>query len=266
MATKSSFHPVKRSTHFRTIARSAGEVGTGKTHFWLTGPKPVFVQSIDQGMEGTVDQLLESGVVKEGEIQLAEYDWSPGDITVRKLAKLTDNEAIDLKAHAIALRDRFIADYYEALKHARTIMWDKESDIWQLFRYAEFGASTGGMPQHSDDLNLNYTALINKAKDYNVSLGLIQSVKDEWGAYGDVNQKTGKRGLSTSGRRVPSGYKRLGELVFMEIEHKRVNGEFMIAIGKCRQNTALQDDEFPAMSFAEFGQLLIPGSEESDWT
>lgn len=262
---KPSFKPVTKNILYRTIARSAGEVGSGKTYFWLTAPKPVFVHSIDQGLEGVVEQLMNRGYINEGDVQVAEYDWCPGDIEFKKLRNMKESETMDLQDLAIARRDQLIANHFYALESgARTIVYDKESDVWQLFRYAEFGAPNDN-PKNYDELNQRYIALINAVKSYDCSLGLIQSVKDEWGAFGEVNKSTGRRGLAKSGRRVAWGFDRLDELVFMDIEHIRRDGEFFLKIGKCRQNSNLQDQEVPATTFAEFGTLLIDGSTEDDW-
>lgn len=251
----SSFQPLKAETLYRTIARSSGEVGSGKTRFWLTAPKPLYMQSLDKGLEGTVNQLIEEGLIDAGDVHIAEYDWHPGSEDFSQ-------------EYAEALRDKFIADYYFALDAARTIVWDKESDIWELFRYAEFGKPNTTQRQDYAKLNQRYLALINKAKGYDVSLGLIQSMKDAWGS--QLNTTTGKMQGVKLGYREPWGFDRLDEAVFLELHHKRTKvadgaSEFTIEVGKSRQNTNIQDQSFPGMTFAEFGTLLIPGSEEDSW-
>ena len=123
------------------------------------------MQSLDKGLEGTLDQLIRNGDVAAEDIQVADYDWHPG----------SEDFSQD---YAIELRERVIADYFFALKaEARAVVWDKESDIWQLFRYAEFGAPTDA-PKDYQKLNQRYMAIINKSKEYDVSLGLVQSLSD----------------------------------------------------------------------------------------
>ena len=257
-ATKSepthSFRPVSFATRHRTIGRSVGEVGTGKTRFWLTGPKPIFMQSLDKGLEGTVDQLFREGLITSADdVQVADYDWHPG----------SEDFSQD---YAIELRERLIADYHYALDAgARTIVWDKEGDIWQLFRYAEFGGPSEA-PKDYAQLNQRYIAIINKAKSYDVSLGLIQSFQDEWGQTGAISRATGKKQFGKTGNRIAWGFDRLEELVFVNITHRREEGEFYLDVGKCRQNTELQDQTIPGGTFAEFGTLLIPESDMEDWT
>jgi hypothetical protein len=251
-ASKSSFAPVATKIRHRTIGRSYGEVGTGKTRFWLLAPKPLYIQSLDKGLEGTIDQLIREGLIRADDVHVADYDWHPG----------SDDFS---QSYAVNLRDRLIADHNFALENeARTIVWDKESDIWELFRYAEFG-SPNDTPKDYQKLNQRYMAIINKVKGYDASLGLIQSMKDKWGLTGEVNQRTGKKSFGKTGEREAWGFDRLEEQVFVNICHRREDGEFFLDIGKCRQNTALQDQTLPATTFADFGMMLIEGSNESDW-
>lgn len=251
-APMSSFTPYTPKVSHRTIGRSYGDVGTGKTTFWLTGPKPVFMQSLDKGLEGTADQLMADGRLSPDDLRVADYDWHPG------------GEDFD-QDYAIALRDRFIRDYEYALDNgARTIIWDKETDVWELFRYAEFGAPNDA-PKNYAALNQRYIATINKVKAYDASLGLIQSLGDDWGETGAINPRTGKKTFGKLGTRSARGFDRLDELVFVNILHRREGGEFFLDISKCRQNKDLQDQTIQVSGFGEFGTLLIPGSTEEDW-
>lgn len=255
-APTSSFQPLQAETLYRTIARSSGEVGSGKTRFWLTAPKPLYMQSLDKGLEGTVNQLMAEGLLDASDIHIAEYDWHPGSEDFSQ-------------EYAENLRDRLINDYHVALDLGRTVVWDKESDIWELFRYAAFGKPNEA-PKDYAKLNQRYLALINKAKGYDVSLGLIQSMKDAWGSA--INPQTGKKQPVKLGYRVPWGFDRLDEAVFLELHHRREKAadggasDFIIEVGKSRQNTAIQDQSFPGgLTFPQFGTLLLEGSTEEDW-
>lgn len=237
----------------RTIWLASGEVGTGKTRFGLTGPQPVFVQSLDKGLEGVVEDLA-----ADKEVYFKEYDWAP-----------VEGEEFS-QQQAIELREAILTDFNHALQHARTIIWDKESDIREVFQYAEFGSPMGNNIKDYAKLNQRYFNLINHVKSVpNVNFGLIQAMKDEWvvGDSGKVDQNTGqkKKSFNKSGRRIRSGYDRLDELVMLELHFRREAGEFFIDIGKCRQNAQLMDQTIPAMAFSEFGQLLLPNTSAEDW-
>lgn len=240
---------------YRTIIRATGEVGTGKTRFGLTGPEPLLYQSLDKGLEGIIEEFVEVGKT----IYVRDYNWHPG------------TEGFS-QEYASQLRDEFIVDYEFALEHgARLIVWDKETDVWEMFRYAEFGRPNDA-PKDYAKLNQRYIALVNRVKNYEASLVLIQAMKDEWGQSGPISGTTGKRTLMKSGVRIPTGYGRIDEIVFVELHFRREAGEFYLDVGKCRQNSALQDQtlsssDMPSgvITFADFGQLLMPGSAEADW-
>lgn len=233
----------------RLIARSYGEVGTGKTHFWLTAPGPIVVQSFDQGLEGVA---LEQYALKD--IYPIEYDWSP-------TKDLSQDDAI-------ALRDTFIEDYEYALKHARTILWDKETDVWELFRYAQFGEPNDA-PRNYPQLNQHYRKIVNMAKATDVNFGLIQGMKDEWitvkkrKASGEVTEAG-----AASGRRKSSGFGELDGLVHLNLFHDRLDGKMSITVGKARGPGGhdIQDQTFEDLSFAEFAQLVFPESDEGSWS
>lgn len=239
---------------YRQIALLSGEVGTGKTRYALTSPGPLLVQSLDRGTEGVVEQILED--MPDKKVYVKEYEWNPdgdsGDFT---------------QEDAIKVRDEIIKDFEFARTHGHGALWDKETDIWKVFRYAEFGGPSDA-PKNYDRLNQRYFHLINLAKSTpGFNFFLIQSMKDEWGTEVVVDQNSGgrKKKPIQTGRRVRQGFDRLDEIVFTEMHFIRKDGEFMFQIGKCRQNSALMDQEIPAVTFAEFGTLLYPSTSEEDW-
>jgi len=234
----------------------SGPVGTGKTRYGLTAPDPLFALSFDKGLEGVVEEFVEAGK----RIQVADYDWHPG----------TEDFS---QAYAQQLRDQVIRDYEYALANARSILVDKETDLWELFRYAEFGRPNES-PKDYVKLNQRYKAFINAAKKTDVNLVLIDSMKDDWGTVGAINSTTGKRSLTKIGTQSRRGFDALDELVYVETEFAREpstdpeapGAVFYIDVKKCRQNSALQEQRFESMTFSEFGTLLIPGSSIEDWS
>lgn len=260
MAPKPSSRFVKagEDVRHRIIAASFGEVGTGKTTWWLGAPAPIFVQSFDKGLEGVVE---ESASLKD--IRVAEYELMNPDGTE------LDQE------RGIEVRDQFIEDYEEALKIARTIVWDKETDVFDCFKYAEQGSvygDSGTKPMDWDRLKARIRRLINMAKATDVNLGLIQGMKNEWGK-GATNANTGKKGIVQTGNRVRKGMDDIEALVHINIEHIRVPGgdgepsKFLLNIGKSRGpgSKDVQDQQFEGLTFAEFAQLVFPESSEEDW-
>lgn len=235
----------------RIIGASWGESGTGKTSFWLGAPGPIVVQTLDQGLEGVVEPFTASK-----DIHIAEYDLgqTPG-------ATFTHALAVDA-------RDKFVADFEHAIQHARTIIWDRESDMFPLFSYAEFGtpdafgAATG---KDWDKMKGGIRRLIAMAKACDVNFGIIQGVKNEW--VSKVNHKTGNKMSSPSGARVRAGMDDIEALVHINVEHVRQAGQFTLRVGKARGpgGADIQDQELPGMDFKSFASLVFPQSRESDW-
>lgn len=233
----------------RIIGRSSGEYGTGKTTFWLGAPGPIVIQSLDKGLEGVVEPFT-----KEKDIYVAEYDWQP-------TTSLDQDEAI-------ALRDKFIEDFEYAIQHARTVIWDKETDIYELFRYAEFGGPSDS-PLNYPALYQRYRRYINMPKATSINFGVIQAMKDEWMQKSKVDKRTGqsKQTGAPTGNRIRAGYREVDGLVHTELQHRREGGVFFIDVGKSRGPGSgnIQDQTFENLTFVEFAQLVFPETEESDW-
>jgi hypothetical protein len=240
---------VEDYTRHRLIGLSFGEPGSRKTSFWLEAPGPIVVMSFDKGLEGVVDRVLRENPSKE--IYVKEYEWLPTLDTSQE--------------EAIALRDEFTADFEHAIQNARTVLWDKENDVWELFRYAEFGAPNDA-PRNYPALNQRYRRLINMPKATDINFGLVEGMKDEWGS--KVNKKTGAQGAAATGNRIRSGFGELDGLVHMVLQHHGVGpNDWAFTVGKVRGpgGVAVAGETFPNLSFPEFAQLVFPDSSPEDW-
>lgn len=235
--------PVKN----RLIWASVGLPGSGKTHFALTAPAPIVVFSFDRGLEGVVEGFQESK-----EIYVAEYDWSP-------------TEDLDQQV-AIDLRDKVIEDFEDAVQKARTVIIDKETDMWELFRYAEFGAPNDS-PRNYPALNQRYRRLINMAKASDVNFGCLQGMKAEWAA--KVNKKTGAQGAAATGQMIRAGFGELEGLVHVDLLHTYDKAEksYIIEVGKSRGPGGfnVQGETLAGIDFPTLAQMVFPDSEEDDW-
>ena len=238
----------------RIIAASYGEVGTLKTSFWLTAPGPILLQSLDRGTEGVVDVYLKDHPDKA--IYLAEYDAN---------THLLANED-DAQAAAEALATKIEEDFKAAIANGvRTIVWDKETQLYEIFKYAQFGAPSDS-PSNYYGLFQRYRALINTAKDSDINFGVIQGMKTPWVPEAKASGKMGAKPSATN--RVRRGMPEIEELMHINIEHVMdADGDFLMKIGKVRgpgareiQNTTIGYREFP-----EFATLVYPDSSEDDW-
>lgn len=242
----------------RIIAASFGEVGTLKTSFWLTAPGPILIQSLDRGTEGVLDvylkKLEDEGIDKE--IYVVEYDAN-----VHRLAAEDDAQAA---AEAIAAKIE--TDFKNAIaKGAKTIIWDKETQIYEIFKFAVLGAPTGN-PSNYFPLFQRYRALINEAKDSDINFGIIQGMKTPWVS---EMKATGKMGAKPSTKdRVRRGMPEIDELMHINIEHTvDSDGDFQMSVGKVRGpgSRALQNKTIDYCEFPEFATMVFPDTDESDW-
>jgi len=246
----------------RIIAASAGEVGTGKTRFWMTAPGPIVIFSLDMGTEGVVEEFRQDGK----EIYVQEYEWAPPPVA----EDTSYEEKEEFKEQAQSIRDRFLEDFEVAVQNARTVVWDKESDIWEMFRYAEFGAPNDA-PKNYAALNQRYRRAVNLPKSFDVNFGLIRGLKDKWG----TRMKRSGNGTQpfNTGEREIVGFSELDGLVHTTLFHRREEGKFLIDVGKSRGpgGQAIQDQTLEAMSsglgltFPEFAQLVFPETDDGDW-
>jgi hypothetical protein len=242
----------------RIIAALYGEDGSGKTHFALTAPGPIVVQSIDNGLEGVA--MEEYG---KKEIFPIEYEWDPTTEPGEDEDKAKDR----LQELAIELREKIREDFDYACKHARTVVWDKETGIWEVYRYAQFGGPNDA-PRNYPKLNQTYMKCFNIAKRSDVNFLLLQGMKDEWKTISkaDNNGAIKEKGAST-GNRIRSGFGDLKDVVHVNIHMQRKAGDFLFHVGKSRGpgGKDVQDQTFTNLDFPTFAQLVFPDSDESDW-
>jgi hypothetical protein len=257
MATKSNsnwgrFQLAGDQVPYRLIFRSYGPEKSGKNHFAFTGPGPIAVQSFDIGLEGVVEKFRQQGK----EIRFTEYEFDKNKCT---------------QADAILIRDRFIEDYEIALKMARLIQWDTETELWEIFRYAEFGDASDA-PKNYVALNARYRDLIQRAYDANVCLQLIQKVKEKWISVEEIDRHTGHKKMKphATGEMEPTGFKEAGYIVQANLAHRwEEERGFVVKVVNCRQNMSLAGQEFSSkehdIDLPTLGQLIFPDSAQEDW-
>lgn len=240
------FQPVSRDERYRIIGGSQGPGGSGKTHFWLTAPEPIAVMLFDPiGLEGLVSQPL----FREKDIRVIEYNFQPGKVGV------TEERA----KQALEELERFHEDYQIALKHARSIIWDKEDHIWEMVRYArneDFSAA----PATYYELNLEYRGFFSDAADAGVNLGVIRGMKEVWGSRPKPN---GGMQPYATGKFEARGQKEVPELVQVYLDHRWDDEQraFMTKIHeKCRIGNATEmiGTEHANLDFLTLAMLLYP--------
>lgn len=251
----------------RIIMALQGEVGCGKTDFALGAPGPIVVHTFDQGTEGVVEEHVARGK----EIYLAKYDLGvePGEEVT--------HEAV------VTLRDQFIANFEADINRARTIIIDRESDLWSYHVHAETGSDDKFAAAPAKDwpkIKAKIRRLVAMAKASKINLIIVQGMRNEWGK--TVNPKTGNMTSTPTGNRIPDGMEEIVADVHIVADLRRVDQEdgpskFYLHVGKSRgpgsklvQGQTFEvvkpnDDEVATFGFAEFAQLVFPDTSAEDW-
>lgn len=190
----------------------------------------VAFHSLDLGTEGVIEKVKDF----HRNVRLAEYALGvqPGEAKPEVIA----NEADEVWR-------AFCNDYYSALADPviRTVVWDTESEVWELLRLARFGELN---PRTGRDrgnvwgpVNAEMLSLQRAAFSTDKSLIMLQKVKDEYAN----DKKTGKR--------VPKGF---GDTAFQAQvvaeafrEAGPVPGCFKILVTDCRSKPELNGMVFP---------------------
>lgn len=240
----------------RLIWRSYGRQKCGRSRFALTAKPPIFVQSFDVGLEGTVEPFIIAGK----DIRALEYPFNPLDY------KTEDARA----AAADVLWNQFLKDFADAINEMEalgvkgTIVWDTETEVWELLRFARFG-SKSDRANSFEDLNREYRDLVRQAYGAEISLGLIQKTKEEW--ISKMDPAKGKMVPHNTGKQVPAGMKEIGYLVQANLYHSRVGNTFLTTVEDVRHDAAqhLVGETFENLDFPTLGQYIHPETSEEDW-
>lgn len=227
---------------------SQGVGGSGKSHLLLTAPDPIWIALFDP--KG-IDPLRKKPEFKNKDIRWRAYNFNPGKLSIADRPKAAKDAL-----------DQFLEDYQLALKHARTIGWDKEDHVYEMLRYARLESYTD-RPSSYYELNLEYRGWFADAAEAGVNLGVIRGMKEKWG------QNAKGQPIGT-GVLEPRGQKEVNELVQVVLDHRFDEGEreFKVRIHeKCRVGpaTELIGQEFGSLDFQTLAMMLYPESTPEDW-
>lgn len=229
---------------------STGEDGSGKSHFGLTAPDPIYVAAFDPyGMNRV------SADVKVGkDIRIGRYPFN--------LKEAGDDKAA-VSRKATEVWERFVRDFRTALKHVRTILIDREDNAWELIRYSNFGGMSSA-PKDYADLYIEYVGLIQEAAAAGVNLGMLRGLKEKWANKFDASK--GKMVPYSTGEMIPDGMSKLKDHVDITLVHRWDDTErqFFTKIQKF-PNPDFRSQEFPGMAFLQVASLAFPDTTEEDW-
>jgi hypothetical protein len=247
----------------RIIAGLAGEIGTWKTSWGLGMPAPLLVQSLDQGTEGIAEPLIQKGK----KIYLTKYSANTNE-----LREIKDDDERMAAAEEIAsqIEDDFL---YAIANGIRSILWDKENQVYDIVKYAELGAPSDA-PSNYYPIHQRLEAMIAAAKESDINFVCIRAMKTPW--VSEV-KGSGKIGASPSKtQRIPAGWGRLEEQMHLNIINRFVEEvddegaktlNVVMDIGKSRGpgGRDIQNTTIPYTEFAEFATAVFPDTSQEDW-
>lgn len=221
------FHLVNKSqaSRPRLIVLAQGEEKTGKTHFALTAPGPIYYQSFNLGLEGVVNRA--GAPWADTDVMLAEYD----------LSELVNGDNQDLIARsAEPVWQRYLRNQFEAIEKGATSVIDCEDEVWELFRVARSG-TVKPEKQAYLEISPEYRRTLNAFIQSDCNLIMIEKMKEGY----SNNKPTGKK--------VRRGFKDAGYIaqVIVETFKRRTNGtnEYGIIVQDCRIRPELEGMELP---------------------
>lgn len=247
----------------RIIAALNGEVGTRKTSWGLGMPGPMLVQNLDRGLEGIIEPYQDAK-----EIYVCNYDSN-----THELSQITDDDQRQEAAEAIAAKIE--EDLIYALENGiRSVLWDKEGQIYDIVKYAMLGGKESDNPNRFYPVHQRLTSWINAVKDSDANFVCIRGMKTPWVT--EV-KGSGKLGAAPSKKdRVPRGWGQLEEHMHLNIHNRvvetveddgTVTVDVEMAIGKSRGpgGRDIQNTVIPYVEFPEFATAVFPDTEQEDW-
>jgi hypothetical protein len=199
---QSRFKPVDRSNNYTISWASEGVGGSGKSHFLLTAPDPIYVFLFDP--KG-IQPLAQQDAFKHKDIRIVEYDFS----RIGRIKGETDEKTDALRAtFANDMLEQFLEDWEDAKQNARTSGWDKEDHVWEMLRYARLEA-VSGKPASYYELNTEYRAWFTEASNAGMNFGVLRGMKERWGAR--LDPRSGVEKPYSTGELEPRGMKEVPE-------------------------------------------------------
>lgn len=233
--------------HPRLIISTEGMEGSGKTHFALTAPRPIWWQDFDLGLEG-VDGS--DRVDEHRTYDLLAAQWMP------------DAEA---KRYAKEVMRRFIAEFREALaKKMRTLVVDTHSAAWAGQRFARGGEDGDKYDEYATDF---YSLIAAAYISPHTNVILIHHLTREWKRTKDGKPYKGEAwvrdGIDGIANKVQLAIRQRFVQPMVQGGMRVADGRFEVDILKCRDNIGLVGTTLPAMDFATLGAVVCP---TVDWS
>lgn len=205
--------PAKEFSKRSAIVEIHGDTGTGRTKLALTAPGPIALIHDAEKIDGLVETLGRKGVIKG----LHNYGGN--------IIKSADPKKVQAVAAEAWMRMR--DHWYDSFDWARSVVLDTHTELWELIRYAFFGAekpSSGRIDRNWGPVNAEWRALFKYQRQHpNVNLIIIGRTKDEYVTKGK-DDTMGQR----TGHTIMAGQKDIefySDVVLRTRKQRRKNGE-----------------------------------------
>jgi len=231
----------------RLIMRVGGLEKNGKTHFALTAPGPIGVLDIDRGLEGVINKFV-------------------GD--KRIYAKCFKEMASENRKDHELRWDTFEKSHRQLLADPdiRTIIWDTDTEAWEMARLAYFGKLTQVKSHHYADVNNAIRKLIDEVFDSEKNLISICRYKKQY-----VKKSKESDDGAWNGLYEPAGFNEFSYIAQVNIRTRLVmaDGKLVLSaeIVNCRQNMSLAGEVFEGdmATFPWIAANIIDGTSPEDW-
>ena len=232
----------------RLICRVGGLEKEGKTHFALTAPAPIGAIDMDRGLEGVVEKFADEK-----------------DIYVKNLRGMPVQDQKDHEARW----DAFEAAHRQLLADTtiRSILWDTDTEAWEMARLAYFGKLTQIKSHHYGQVNAAFRKLIDEAFDADKNLILISRYKKQY-----VKKNPASDDSVWNGKYDAAGFNELASIVQVNLKAKLIRGDDgscipSITIINCRQNMGMNGEVFEGEEacFSWVVAHIIEGTSPEEW-
>jgi AAA domain len=238
----------------RLIVCSQGIQKCGKSHWYLTGPTPIAVIDIDDGISRAIGRFQHSK-----EIYVARYRRGFTELrnggSAQTVSKAADEQL-----------DRMRTDYIQALKEARTVAVDGTAELYETIRLACFGRTEKVMERDYGPVNREMKLWVDLARNSDANVVFTHRMKREY-QYIKETKKS-----EPTGEMVLEGWSKMFYECDMVIQHWKEDSEpipdrYHTTVISCGMNPELDGMDFSGVSadFPTIAQLVFPETGEKDW-
>jgi hypothetical protein len=240
-----NLQPIKQSI----IVSVEGLEKSGKDTFMGSAPEPLIVFNNDYAglRRARLDERFKGKDIRV--VFIPEIDMNAHPDNIKDQAK----RAVDL----------FRKQYDLALSAGRSIGIDNASDLWLLFRLAEFGRNkieSKTFGSEYDGINADFSGIVKQAARYPVNLILLHQ----------VNSQRDERGKLVPGSYSRKGFRHMGPLVdeIISLYRDDDSNKFMLRVLDSGFNAMLKGSEWewqPDIAFIDYALKVFPNSTPDQW-